>query len=486
MGLPKAKEENKNRQRTENRLRDDVILESILQNEYILVIGSEAILKPDLEGTDKSGDSLVLLYNAMLQERGIELPPKNWSEKKWQEYFRQQHIHRDLLEFSEEAIRIGDEDGSCYKLEDISEELDALIRTRYFPVVITTSVDGYLELLMRNVWGTGLQIVNFKDEKSLRKFYRNIDNLKKGELFMMPPTLIYAFGKVNYTHDGVNKCKFVFTEDDAIEAISDWLKIQKTQQKLFEFIEPKKIMAIGCKFNDWKFRFFWYSLRHDITRLGEGTVAISFNDGTDDLTYSDLKQYLLDENIPVESDSRKFMRHIESLLNPDLTSTSVNVYESVLKKRRNSSGYIFLSYPHEDFSMVFQIFTHLVESGYNVWLDNKNLYSSDKYEEKIKKALDNCTVFMPVLSKQVGKDLSNNNKERFYLRKEWSKAKERRALKTVHVIPLATNDYDINKDYHRVGFRDYWNIKEEEEDITIEYIENIEHFKQGLDKILKK
>ena len=166
MGLPKPKEKNSNRQLRENRLRDDVILESILQNEYILVIGSEAILKPDLEGTDNSGNSLVLLYNAMLQERGILLPPKSWSEKEWQNFFRQQHIHKDLLESVEEIIRNGDEDGSYYKLDDISEELDALVRTKHFPVIITTSVDGYLELLMRDVWGDNLQIVNFNEDKS--------------------------------------------------------------------------------------------------------------------------------------------------------------------------------------------------------------------------------------------------------------------------------------------------------------------------------
>lgn len=80
----------------------------------------------------------------MLQERGILLPPKSWSEKEWQIFFRQQHIHKDLLESVEEIIRNGDEDGSYYKLDDISEELDALVRTKHFPVIITTSVDGYL------------------------------------------------------------------------------------------------------------------------------------------------------------------------------------------------------------------------------------------------------------------------------------------------------------------------------------------------------
>ena len=177
MGLPKPKEKNSNRQLRENRLRDDVILESILQNEYILVIGSEAILKPDLEGTDNSGNSLVLLYNAMLQERGILLPPKSWSEKEWQNFFRQQHIHKDLLESVEEIIRNGDEDGSYYKLDDISEELDALVRTKHFPVIITTSVDGYLELLMRDVWGDNLQIVNFNEDKCRSRVDNSGENL---------------------------------------------------------------------------------------------------------------------------------------------------------------------------------------------------------------------------------------------------------------------------------------------------------------------
>ena len=487
MGLPKPKAINKNKLEKQNRLRDDVILESLLNNEYILIVGSEAILKQDLRGTDGTGDSKVFLYNAMLQERDIQGHSEYWPEEKWQEFFSQQHIHSDFLNTVEEIIRDGDEEGSYYKMEDISPELCSLIGTKHFRLVITTSIDGYLELLMRDVWGTELQVVNFEDGKSLTQFYTNLDNFKKGDLFIMPPTLFYAFGKVNYTHDGVSKCKYVFTENDAIVEISKWLQINFCNQELFELITHKKIMAIGCKFNDWQFRFFWYSLRHDIEKLGEGnTVAVTFKD-EDGPSYSNLKHYLQKENIYVEPDSRAFMKHLFQLLNPEPSSCSAAVYEKVLANRRSKGGFIFLSYPHEDFSMVYQIFLHLVNSGYNVWFDNKNLYSGDKYYEKIKKALQNCLIFMPILTAQVANDLSAANLSRFYLRKEWSVAKDRYAIKTVKVIPLATNDYDLDQDYHTKGFRNYWNLNEDEEkDITVEYIQNIEHFKETLDKTLKK
>lgn len=479
MGIIKAKNLNNQVQSdTGGKLDDKVLLKSILEREYILIVGSEAILNKDLEGTNEAGDSNILMYNAMLDERGIQVDSSNWDEHHWQDCFRQNLMPADLYS------RVENPQNKCikYELNDISSSLESLIKTKYFPIVFTTSTDRYLETLMSSVW-ENLKVVNFYDNSSVDVFLDNLSECKTDPMRIMPPTLFYVFGKANYTSDGITKLPFVFSEDDAIDAIAKWIRVKNEKKKLFDYYSDKKIMAIGCRFCDWRFRFFWYAFRNDIAKLSQGTVAITFKETNSSDT--SLRHYLTNENIHVEPDSRAFMDHLLELLNPKQNSTSVTVIEEILKKRRRNEGIIFISYAHEDFPIVYEIFTHLTNSGYNVWLDNKNLYSSDMYEKKIKDALSKCTIFMPILSEQVRKDLEADNLSRFYIKKEWSPIRDRRALNSVHVVPLAINSYNPREPYHN-KFEEFWDMTNKEEAITIESVREIKHFKEGLDKILKQ
>ena len=45
-------------------------------------------------------------------------------------------------------------------------------------------------------------------------------------------------------------------------------------------IRPKGVVSLGCKFDDWLFRFFWYILRKDINHIDstlKDAVAVSFS-----------------------------------------------------------------------------------------------------------------------------------------------------------------------------------------------------------------
>ena len=479
MGLNKPKiQNNKSSQEDLSVLNDRALIESILNQEYILVIGSEAILRLDIEGTDNTGDSQVLLYNQMLLERDLEIRKQEaWDDEQWHNFFQSEYLSKDIASKAERSI--------SYDISEISSELKALINTRLFPFVMTTCIDRYLETLMRSIYGDSLKIVNFYDKESLDTFYNEIKERENEPFKPMSPTLFYAFGKLNTTADGCTPLPCVFSEDDAIRCISDWIRVEDNKKELFRFIDNKRIIAIGCNFNDWKFRFFWFTIRHSIKELeGKNTVAITS-------IYNNLQRYLNISLKPipvhVETDSRQFMNRITNLLVPPQNDIhSVELWEEVLKSKRRNGGFIFLSYAHEDFPLVYQIFQYLTEKGYNVWLDNKNLYSGDVYEAKIERALNECAIFMPILSKQVGVDLANGNFNRFYLKKEWRAIKDRKEMNTVAVVALATCDYDVYKKYHTVKFREYWGITNDKEDITVEHLAQIKHMEVGLEKILNK
>lgn len=479
MGLQKPKDIEEMQDQFVGRLKDEVLLKQILDNQYLLVIGSEAVLKRDLYGTDGTGDSNILMYHAMIQDSRMELKEDTtrWTDSMWHDYFRRNRhaLNKDLYIKVEEDYQHRKQ----YLMEDLSDELVQLLQTKQFPLVVTTTTDRYIETLMSYIWKDSLKIVYFYDNSTLDWFYTEIKKKKKDPFYQMPPILFYAFGRANHSDDGLSHTRFVFSENDAIETISRWMQIPKDKE-LFKFISQKKIMAIGCKFDDWRFRFFWYSLRQDVSNLSQGSVAITFNES--DESENRLKRYLRNEKIHVETDSRQFMRHVVELLNPVRGSISAKEWENLLRNKRKSTGFIFISYAHEDFSIAYQVYQYLIKEGYDVWFDYKALYSDDKYEQSIRDALTNCCICIPILSKQVATDLREDKLERFYIAKEWRLIKERKAL-GLKVIPLATVGYDVHEDYHQIAFKRFWDIKSEREDMTIEYVDNIKHFKEGLDKI---
>lgn len=126
-------------------------VEDLFNEEYLLVVGSEVIMNKQEE---PSGDVKKYILNAV-----------NTSLK------------RDFKDFNElvrnsgenvDAIRnlLNSENDFTYDMEDIAPELRDFLKTKLFKFVLTTTFDGYLEMLMEYVWGKGnFRVVNIDDKK---------------------------------------------------------------------------------------------------------------------------------------------------------------------------------------------------------------------------------------------------------------------------------------------------------------------------------
>jgi hypothetical protein len=285
---------------------------------------------------------------------------------------------------------------------------------------------------MREVYGEELRVLNFKDDRD-----KNVIFDSKSEYGNIHPTLFYVFGKAG-SKDNID---FVYSENDKIKLISQWLG-NNSPQKLVEYLKKKKILAVGCKFDDWHFRFFWYCLRQDFGYM-VGDVAISLQD--DDDSDKKLLNYLNQNNITNRGNSREFLKNLSKELQ----------YNSAYGEIRNklTFGGIFISYAHEDFPIAYQICTVLLEQGYNVWFDvdlkrdennNIHLNPGNDYDSRILNAINQCKVFIPILSKQIRDDLKEE-KWRYYKDVEWKIIKDNTFAT---IIPLTIYGFDKNQDLH--------------------------------------
>ena len=304
---------------------------------------------------------------------------------------------------------------------------------------------------MRDIWGDELRIVNISDNQSLKDFQIALETSRMNKYEQ--PTLFYVFGKVI---KGREKPKgFMETDVDAIRYIEKWLK-DLDNKHIVPFLKKKRMLALGCKFDDWYFRFFWYSLTRgfnegeregakdtDGSILTRDNLASVFN--PDDPADQHLKDYLYRRGVCMHDDVWLFMNHIYNLL----TSTEAGspFRKMILEKRR--MGEIFISYKSNDVLFASELFCKLArEKRLNVWFDNARLNGGDQYDEVIKEAIRKAKIFIPILSPAIAKDLEDKGEQisSFYS-KEWRWASDNDQL---IILPVSIYGYDIKSPQHQI------------------------------------
>ena len=421
----------------------DRFVKDCARSKYVLVIGNEAILNKSMNITSK-GDSQKWLFDATRDYLSREEKVNTESEDFTQlskiirdlrqsvlntlgefDFGEDQRNEKEFMEFYDANIK-----------NDIEPELLRLLGTRCFRVILTTTIDPYLECTMRYIWGAkGFRVLNiYGENKDFLPYELEFDEFNE-----IKPTLYYVFGKADL-YNQINK--FVLSENDAMSVIPKWFSAERPKE-LLKYIqgEGMKILSIGCKFDNWLFRFFWFILRGDVSNLSNGQVAVEFSKEDEKL-----KRYLEHENVKLFPDARQFMG--EAYFNLD----SALRLENLPRKQEG----IFISYAHEDKYIARPLFDRLREEGFPVWIDEKGLEPSDEYDKRIRTAINSCRVFMPLLSSQVRDDLENGI-DRYYWRKEWNWAQIRyedeRQIDTHHskkmkVLPVIIGDYQVRDKVH--------------------------------------
>ena len=401
-------------------------VEDVFNENVILVVGKEVILDKQITPSGDVGQYILKVVNDVI------LPPGTPAEERYKDFNQLVH-HSGMGHYF--IRKILNDAAFYFDLNDLSPELRALLETRLFPLVLTTTFDGYLEVLMRSIWGDRLRVVNIDDKKTVDDF-RNTLRGYRGKNRYFEPTLFYIFGKAVPDE----KKSFVCTDDDAIKIVENWITLPK-EDPILSWINNRKLLALGCKFDDWYFRFFWFILRRDISHFQDGQVAFLLDDN--DASDKKLKRFLSRSRIYCHPDARQFMTMITGMLNSTETG---NPFSHLVTKHRKEGG-LFLSYCSEDVIIASRLFFQLTQAGFNVWFDCERLRGGDVFDQVIEKAILSSKVFIPILSSSVAADLSSGNTDRYYV-KEWKLACQ---LGEKRIIPVAVNGYSFRKgDYHPV------------------------------------
>lgn len=402
----------------------------IINGNYVLLVGSEHLLDKQFSDGDSSKD---ILNSVMSNLKEKKLLGNDFSCDSFTELARETgRTDQNIRELITKDL-IGENRSYDCSTDAISSELKNLLRTKFFKIVMTTTFDSYLENLMREIWGEQLRVMNIYGEGQTFDFD---EKEQSADEFDVRPTLYYVFGKAN-----VNNRPYVATDNDAIKVVARWMS-GNSPQNFLKHIQYKGVISVGCKFDDWLFRFFWYVLRKDVNQVDsrqKDAVALSFSTESD----KNLNKYLQSNNVYTASDMKQFIRNI------------LDAKDACIKgiaKANMHLGGVFISYAHEDMPIVSNIVQQLNKAGFNVWFDSAKLESGDDYDKRIATAINSCQIFIPILSLQVKKDLMDGQTDRYYISHEWSLAKQLadNIGGNIKVMPLAINGYEEKDECHKL------------------------------------
>lgn len=320
-------------------------------------------------------------------------------------------------------------------VKECNKDLLSLLSTRLFRFVLVTTYDSYVEEIMKEVWRCEINVINIFDNET----YKNFAVLDENG--MMVPTLCYVFGKAAPRRKGKISYEFNLNDNDAIKAISEWIR-NPYISKIVNFISKKNILGLGCKLDDWQFRFMWYSLQQNTKDLS-GNVAISLTDSESDRK---LKHYLKKIDVEDNGESRTFLKQLLAhLFSPETT-----VFDELSREK----GCIFISYAKEDFDMAMHLYNILHGQELDVWIDEEELSVGDLFDFKISEGISNCKIFITLLSNQTKNDIKIGRK-RYYSSVEWESVKQintgrksdsENLLPPIEILPVAINGFDPNID----------------------------------------
>ena len=403
----------------------------IIKGKYVLLVGSEVLLETEYGDGDSTKD---VLDSIMADLKDAGLLGRDFSCSSFTELARKTgRTDAGIRDLIVKAMEGQERTYDCSS-DAVCLELKKLLRTKFFRVVLTTTFDRYLENVMREIWGSELRVMSIYDEGGAF----DIDKKEQSsDEFDVRPTLYYICGRVNSKGK-----KFVATENDAIEVVARWFS-EKAPACLLNNIRLKGLISVGCKFDDWLFRFFWYVLRKDINPIDSSrkdAVAVSFSSESG----QKLNDYLRSRNVYTESDPRSFIQKILDHKNQCI---------KMIADSNAQLGGVFVSYPHEDMPIVSSIVERLKEEGFDVWFDSAKLESGDSYNTRISNAIAKCKFFIPILSPQVNSDLTDGHFDRYYIATEWALAKQRTRIvdsdaQSIQIMPLAISGYDERAPYH--------------------------------------
>jgi len=390
----------------------DDLFDSLDAKDVIPIIGDELLIVKNPNSNENE-----FLYEYMHKELNKSLPEKSRESDFWEFMEKNKNtIPRKIRNFLNNDV------------EDkiILDSLKKLAQITDFEFYISMTYDNFLETTLKEercTKGEQIETIDYSINNNSIKYSE--EDLKT------VATVFNLMGSIKKLNG------FAKTEEEMLEHFYTLTKENQFNTKLFDNIEEKNLLFIGCKIPNGLFQFFIRIISRE--RLNEAHVT----------------KIIADSKTPSNRSLCLFLNHFNSQIYP-LPATNSMKFVDILykkwKKRKPTTGKkkfqetVFLSFSSDDREpLVVELVNILDLNGVNVFYDKKKLDAGDYFDEKIKKEINKCELFVPLISE-------NSLKPGRYARREWEAAMIREqyqinsGLKSNFIKPFIIDDTKSNEE----------------------------------------
>jgi hypothetical protein len=258
------------------------------------------------------------------------------------------------------------------------------------------------------------------------------------------PIVYHLLGKLSAAPE------YAVTDEDVLEFVTSLQSEVRRPNLLFDELRASHLLVIGAAFPDWLARFFLRVAKDRQLSLArsEKEILIDPTAAHDAKLVSFVNNFSYGTRV-IGLEPKAFVdelhaRWIASGRNSAASKTHEAPFVAqsagtpVAEPREAMRpGSVFISYAKEDLPHVLMLKAAFDRAGVDAWLDKDRLEAGDLYDQKIRRFIKTCAVFVPVISQNTERRLEG------YFRREWNLAAERVqgiAEQIVFVLPVVVDD----------------------------------------------
>lgn len=258
------------------------------------------------------------------------------------------------------------------------------------------------------------------------------------------PVVFHLLGRASSSPD------YAICDEDLLEFLHGLQDRQRQPKTLFDELRGNHLLVLGCNFDDWLARFFLRIVRSlELSqKRRRWDVLVGGHIAQDAGLVLFLESFSSDTSV-IPLTSAEFVTELARrwhAAHPADASTEEPVGREASTAGKNvPTGAIFVSYASEDLEAASKLVDGLRAAGLEVWFDRNALQMGDNWARSIRRGIERCSLFLPVISRQ---SLSEANRRRFFWR-EWNEAHyfaSGMAPDEVFLVPLVIDDSPFDHD----------------------------------------
>ncbi len=257
------------------------------------------------------------------------------------------------------------------------------------------------------------------------------------------PVVFHLLGRASASPD------YAICDEDLLEFLHAMQDKQRQPKTLFDELRGNHLLILGCSFGDWLARFFLRTARSlELSQKRRRWDMLVGDQIVHDARLALFLESFSPDTRVIPLTAAEFVTELVArwhAAHPGEAQTAEPMArEAAMNGKSVPTGAIFVSYANEDLEAASTLAEGLRSAGLEVWFDRDALHLGDDWERSIRRGIERCSLFLPVISRQA---LSAENRRRYFWR-EWNEADDYTrgiAPDEAFIIPVVIDDTRIDR-----------------------------------------